>query len=246
MKDRAAGWSRSDDRPGGRVRAVQAGGYRGARRGAVLLAGLLVAAGCSSTAGKGPSPGAGSLPATVTGAPSPAPVQRSAAGTSTPSPRAVRAPPTAAGPVAPAVARCRGLAITDDGNRQITNGSRAGHLTFRNVDRGACFLAGYPGLALLDPQGRQVPTEVFRSGKSAASRVVLAPGVRVYAGYRFGAAGGGLSCPPPPPTPKMLVTPPDSRESLTVRTTIAPCGSGRSITVGPVRATVPQAQNDVV
>jgi hypothetical protein len=116
---------------------------------------LAMALAAVSACGGGPTsaarPGAG---AAVTGAPPTA-----APGPATPFP-----PPTAAPTAAAQLDRCHtvGLALTAVGS----SGGAAGSFvqTFGMVNRGstACTFYGYPGMAMLDASGAQLPTHVVR------------------------------------------------------------------------------------
>ncbi|KAF2775098.1 lipoprotein [Streptomyces sp. OM5714] len=96
----------------------------------------------------------------------------------------------------------------------------AGHanfsVVFTNSSRHTCTLRGYPGTAFADSDGKQVGSNPKRTPGSPTT-VTLEPGEEAWAGLSYAnpEIGGATTVRPA----SLLVTPPDERDSLTLRWT---------------------------
>ncbi|MGD0684048.1 MAG: DUF4232 domain-containing protein [Streptosporangiaceae bacterium] len=141
--------------------------------GAITIAALL-AAGCSSSA-------------PVTHAPSASPTATHSAspvGSATPSPSAT---PTAT-PVSHHLARCQSSQLRLMAGPLVSEATQQETLTlvFRNVSATVCDMRGYPGIALLDSKGANLPFRYRRHGDQMLTSmppalVAVAPGAAAYA-----------------------------------------------------------------
>jgi hypothetical protein len=124
-----------------------------------------------------------------------------------------------------------------------TNGALGNVLTvyvLKNTSATTCRLFGYPGLQMLDPSHRPLPTTVTRGGAytfpaQAPSRVILRPGG--LASFSVGYTDNPTGDEPPSvqcvPSTYVEITPPDEHQPLLLASLIAPCGHG-DIIVSPV------------
>lgn len=203
---------------------------------AVVAAGALVAAcgsGGSSSAGSA-APGAHLTrpPATT------APAATSSSGSSPASTGTSRA----TGP-----GRCRSAALTV---AHAENGAAAGSLservTFTNTSSATCTLTGFPGMQMLDAQGKPLPTRVHRGSASSVPpvperTVTLAPGgtASFVAGWADATGYAGDTC---PTSAQVEITAPNDYSSKTIAWQITPYGGNvqhlqcGQIAVSPVYA----------
>jgi hypothetical protein len=82
-----------------------------------------------------------------------------------------------------------------------------------NASSRTCTVRGYPGAAFVDASGRQLGPDPKRSSGSPTT-VTLAPGRSAWAGLTF--SNPEVSGAHPATPAKLLVTPPDERDHLTV------------------------------
>lgn len=124
-------------------------------------------------------------------------------------------------------------------NAQGAAGSRFVTLVLTNVTRRTCSLRGYPGLRLLGPTNRPLPTRVVRVGVAGGPRtVVLAPGRSARSDLRFSAIphpGEPASGPCEPTPARVRVAPPGGAHPFVIPWRLGPaCGRGE-IDAKPVR-----------
>ncbi|MEZ7002605.1 DUF4232 domain-containing protein [Streptomyces sp. AD55] len=108
-------------------------------------------------------------------------------------------------------------------------GQRNFPVVLTNVSERTCTLRGYPGAAFVDAAGRQLGPDPVRAPASPAT-LTLAPGASGWSGLSFSSpriSGAETAVPA-----SLLVTPPDERDSLTVRWT------GGEVPVGGNASTV--------
>lgn len=111
---------------------------------------------------------------------------------------------------------------------------------FRNAGRATCILGGYPGMAFISASGKVLANRVTR-GSSVAFHdpgprtITLRPGATA----SYSLAWNDAQTSPCPTTARVLVTPPGSRASITMRTpgatAISVC-KGRPLIVSAVVA----------
>jgi hypothetical protein len=110
----------------------------------------------------------------------------------------------------------------------------------KNTSATTCRLFGYPGLQMLGPSHRPVPTTVTRGGSymfpaQAPSRVILPPGG--IASFSIGYTDNPAGVEPPSvqcvSSKYVEITPPDEHQPVMLSSLIAPCGHGLII-VSPV------------
>ncbi|MFF3411064.1 DUF4232 domain-containing protein [Streptomyces sp. NPDC002742] len=98
-----------------------------------------------------------------------------------------------------------------------------------------CTVRGYPGAAFVDASGKQLGADPLRSAGTPTT-VVLAPGHSAWSGLTFsnpGISGAGTATPA-----SLIVTPPDEKDSLTVRWTggeVPVSGNASSVSLTVVR-----------
>lgn len=199
----------------------------------VLVATAVVTAGCatshartatsahSAAALATPSPTASASTAPTTG--SGATASGSASPPATGQPASTG--PSSAAPPVPAGDRChtsqlRGALIDSQGAAGNV------YVDFTLTDTAAvdCSVAGYVGVQLLDGSGQPLPTTLGREGQPV-NRVQLHPGQSAYFYLHF--PNPSVLDPPcqPPSAARLLVTPPDERDAITVPATAAGGGS---------------------
>ncbi len=166
----------------------------------------------------------------------------------TPPQTAEVAPAPATAPVPPSVqvgiAPCRTgqLALSAEGG-DAGMGHRVAILGVRNTGAQACGLTGYPGVVLLDPQGRELTTvrveqnaSSYQNSGPAPSPVELAPGAKAYFDIAWtvvpNEGEGETVC---PTAAAIRVAAPGDKATISFAQSFTPCG-GR-IQVRPLRAT---------
>lgn len=176
--------------------------------------GLLALSACS--AGSGAVAPAGSTPATsAAGAPA---GSASAAATAAAGGPATKPHVTDVKAGAEPECRSGGLTVTM-GVADSSSGHRGQTIVFRNNGSSACFLRGYPGVAALGADGKQVAqAERTSAGYEGGLRAGKPPKVRLAAGAAasarveaLAARDDGGSC---TPYAGLLVTPPDETHSV--------------------------------
>lgn len=121
-------------------------------------------------------------------------------------------------------------------------GQRYAQLVLTNIAKVPCSVSGYPSLALVGANGRDIPTNVVRSSGGPVSRLTVSPGHRV--SYVLHWIGIPLSdesqTGPCEPTPSHVnITPSGETASLSVDWSLDPvCGHGE-IDARPLRPGVP-------
>ncbi|MBO0836780.1 MAG: DUF4232 domain-containing protein [Actinobacteria bacterium] len=127
-------------------------------------------------------------------------------------------------------------------------GAALGHVgvlvTLRNTSSTSCRVAGYPGILLLNENGRALPTTVVRAvngsyliGKAVPHRVALPPGASASFDLEYSDVPVGAQASEPPAracqtATKTMVRLPNAAGHSVVAATMAPCG-GR-VLVSPV------------
>ncbi|HEY6794059.1 MAG TPA: DUF4232 domain-containing protein [Kineosporiaceae bacterium] len=170
----------------------------------------------------GPSSGGVALPTdggttsdTTTGSP-----VVSAPSSGAASPARSTAPSTAELSQAPCEASA--LAVTA-GRVDAGAGQRYLPLIFTNTGSGPCTLRGYPGVAALDPGGRQV-AQASRETGFPLQTVRLGAGGSASALVHATAVPSGTATACPGDYPALLVTPPDTTTSVRVTVALPACG----------------------
>lgn len=143
--------------------------------------------------------------------------------------------------------RCRSGALTV---AHAENGAAAGSLservTFTNTSSATCTLIGFPGMRMLDAQGKPLPTTVHRGAASSVPpvperTVTLAPGgtASFVAGWADATGYAGDTC---PTSAQVEITAPNDYSSKTIAWQITPYGGNvqhlkcGQIAVSPVYA----------
>jgi hypothetical protein len=140
--------------------------------------------------------------------------------------------------VSPARTTPRRCAAADLAGHVVQKGGAAGTIyetiVLRNTSGSACRVYGYPGLGLESAAHHGLAGDASFDRSVAPHRGVLRPGASARAAMHYGdmPVGSETRC---PTAHWLLVTPPDTRTSLRIRTTLAPCDAGRMV-VGPLRA----------
>jgi hypothetical protein len=113
-------------------------------------------------------------------------------------------------------------------------GSTRDDVVLINISSVSCRMYGYPGLGLVGPGGRILPSQVTRGGgmlerDQGPSLVVLGPSQA--ASFSIGSTDNAqdgesqaVNC---PTAEYLLVTPPDDYTSVRILARISPCGHGR-------------------
>jgi hypothetical protein len=156
--------------------------------------------------------------------------------TAAPATTAPRTAPPAAPPSQPVACRSAQLQLRT-GRTEGATGHRYVTYGLRNRSGAACTMFGYPGVQLLDADGRALRT-VLRHGElgtGPARRVLLRPGGWGFFVVEEGVIPYDTDPQPCPAAASIAVTPPQQRQALTAPTALAPCG-GR-LTVSPVGLT---------
>ncbi|MBQ0826274.1 DUF4232 domain-containing protein [Streptomyces tagetis] len=115
-------------------------------------------------------------------------------------------------------------------------GQRNFPVVLTNVSQRACTVHGYPGAAFVDASGRQLGPDPVRTPASPVT-LTLAPGASAWSGLSFSSpriSGARTAIPA-----SLLVTPPDERDSLTVRWTggeVPVGGNASAVRLGPLEA----------
>lgn len=209
-------------RPGleDRVMATAKDGRAQRASGPRLLAASVVAVGFAAVAvavllsiGRAPQPSPAGHPGPVASAsPSAAPAPTTPPPTQAPSPTTPSVPAGTAG--------CTVSQLTLRVHDKTAATSHYGVIfTFHNASATTCTLYGFPGLQLLDAQGRPLPTSVnwgsdYVVHPQQPTLVALRPGDE--ASFTLGATSPdpyGLTC---PTSSQLLVTPPNETRSLTI------------------------------
>lgn len=107
-------------------------------------------------------------------------------------------------------------------------GQRSVDLVLRNTGSQACDLFGYPGMQLLDSEGRAVPTTIQRTADPLPKLVTLSPGAQVVSTLAWTVINsGGEGNPCEPTADHAQVTPPDEQTQLVVNWSLGPvCDQG--------------------
>ncbi|MDE3086534.1 MAG: DUF4232 domain-containing protein [Acidobacteriota bacterium] len=112
-------------------------------------------------------------------------------------------------------------------------------IALRNATAAPCALEGYPGMALVDAAGNQLPSRVVPGGSLSfddfgKAPVTIGPGQSAYfnVGYSDVPAGGESSC---PTSASLWVTPPDDVTHLVVPARLTVCDGG-TLTTSPLFA----------
>ena len=159
---------------------------------------VAVLAGCGARSGGGPVASGSGTPSAASATPSVA--------------------PSVAPSAAPQTCRTGQLAISLSGG-DAGLGHRSKVVVFRNTGPASCVLQGYPGVALLDADGRQVAqAKRTPNGYMGGLRAGTPPLVTLASGDSASATvealafdANGNAC---PPSAGVLVTPPDETRSL--------------------------------
>ena len=118
-----------------------------------------------------------------------------------------------------------------------TGGSGAGTLEIgvrlRNTSSTACFMKGFPGLGLRNASELRMRGFAAFDTARTAKRVALSSGAFAHFLVRYSDVPSTGDPTPCPSASYLLVTPPNRRVPLEVRTHIAPCSKGRML-VTPV------------
>ena len=174
-------------------------------------------------------------------------LERCARPAATPSPLAAAQPDQAVAPapggVLPAAAPCKGPQLklaAEDGDAGA--GNRVRNFSLQNIGSQACSLTGYPGVTLLDGQGRpltsiradQSPGSYFRQGQ-APTPVTLAPQAKAWFELAWSVipneAMGEKTC---PSAATLRATAPGDTAVIPLAFAFQPCGG--KIRVSPIRA----------
>ena len=112
-------------------------------------------------------------------------------------------------------------------------------IALRNATATPCALEGYPGLALVDAAGNQLPSQVVPGGSLSfddfpKAPVTIGPGQSAYfnVGYSDVPAGGETTC---PTSASLWVTPPDDVTHLVLPAQLMVCDGGK-LTTSPLFA----------
>ena len=119
-------------------------------------------------------------------------------------------------------------------------------IALRNATAAPCALEGYPGMALVDAAGGQLPSQVVPGGSLSfddfpKAPVTIGPGQSAYfnVGYSDVPAGGETAC---PTSASLWVTPPDDVTHLVLPAQLTVCDGGK-LTTSPLFAQgAPQTQ----
>ncbi|MEI7623739.1 MAG: DUF4232 domain-containing protein [Actinomycetes bacterium] len=114
------------------------------------------------------------------------------------------------------------------GDSQSGAGQRYTVLVLTNTGNRACDLRGFPGVSLVDANGKQIGEPAAREG-SEGPTVSLPPGASASAILRTSAAGMGAPC--EPTSAQIRVYPPDNTASLIVASAYSACGGFRVTTL---------------
>lgn len=127
---------------------------------------------------------------------------------------------TAASSATAAPPRCANSTLSAaNGQGEGAAGTETSVFILRNTGRATCILGGYPGMAFISARGTVLANRVTR-GSSVAFRdpgprtITLRPGGTA----SYSLAWNGPQDAPCPTTARVLVTPPGSRQSLSLRT----------------------------
>jgi hypothetical protein len=155
--------------------------------------------------------------------------------TSRPAPTGRSGPSPSGSPPATTPGPSGGTPRCDGPTLQVTVGSPSGaagtvyySVIFRNAGNGPCYLRGFPGVAAADAAGT-ARVDAVRDRSTPSTQVVLTKGAVAYAALAVRNIPAGSQ--PCPAYPKLLVTPPDSRRTTTIKTTVNVCASTMRITV---------------
>jgi hypothetical protein len=100
------------------------------------------------------------------------------------------------------------------------------NVVFRNGGEQACFLRGFPGVSAANAAG-EATLDAARDTSRPAVRVVLEPGRAAHALLGMQDVSSG-TC---PTYHRLLVTPPDSRRTQSVKVDVAPCDGNMRVSV---------------
>lgn len=114
------------------------------------------------------------------------------------------------------------------GETQSGAGQRYTVLVLTNTGTKACELRGFPGVSLLDANGKQIGEPASREGTEGAT-VSIAPGASASTTLHTSAAGMGAQC--DPSSSQIRVYPPDNTASLTIAASYSACGGFRVSTL---------------
>jgi hypothetical protein len=122
------------------------------------------------------------------------------------------------------------------GRWQGAAGSIGGLFILENTSAKTCTLEGYPGMQMLDAQGKAMTTHVIRGSSVVVpsipvTLVKLPPGAR--ASFRWGYSNVASKMGACPTSTSVEVTPPNDYDHATVTDAMSPCYG--KITVSPVR-----------
>lgn len=123
----------------------------------------------------------------------------------------------------------------------VAAGSVGQTITWHSTATASCSLDGYPGLLMLDAQGRPLTTVVHRgSGTTVAARpvtlVTLSPGGTASFDLGYHDATGFSGAAPCPTSAQLEVTAPNAYQHLVIADRLSPYGPCGAITVSPVYA----------
>ena len=107
------------------------------------------------------------------------------------------------------------------GDTQSGAGQRYTALVLTNTGTKACDLRGFPGVSLVDANGKQIGQPASREGTEGAT-VMIQPGGTASATLHTSAAGMGAQC--DPTSVQIRVYPPDNTASLTITAAYSACG----------------------
>ena len=114
------------------------------------------------------------------------------------------------------------------GESQSGAGQRYTTLVLTNTGTRACDLREFPGISLLDQNGKQIGQPASREGAEGPT-VVLQPGGSASTVLHTSAPGLGPSC--DPASAQIRVYPPDNTAALTVTANYTACGGFRVSTL---------------
>lgn len=126
-------------------------------------------------------------------------------------------------------ARCDGSSLgvrVDAGNGAA--GTIFYAIVFTNEGSAPCYLQGFPGVAATGASGAK-PVDAARDTSTKATRVLLAPGAAAHA--NLAVRNVPQDAEPCPLYPRLLVTPPDSRQTSTIARAVQPCANQMRVTV---------------
>ena len=114
------------------------------------------------------------------------------------------------------------------GETQSGAGQRYTIVVLTNTGTKACDLRGFPGVSLLDANGKQIGEPASREGSEGAT-ISIAPGASASTTLHTSAAGLGAQC--DPTSAQLRVYPPDNTASLTITAAYSACGGFRVSTL---------------